>query len=207
MMQHTDCQLTFPYTNSIKIDDDNVKLTYISKISEDRDIFRATLGDGPDSREVIIKFVQHYAVDCHKACHELGFSPELIACEPIAGGWYIVVIEFLEDYEPLSEIRRHSKDEWQVIKIETMEMVTKMHSKGFVHGDMRLPNILIKESGSEHSLKIIDFDWAGMLGEAKYPPFLNQEINWHPDVGFGKKIKKEHDLHLIDMEFQYYIKT
>jgi len=43
-------------------------------------------------------------------------------------------------------------------------------------------------------VRIIDFDWAAMDGNACYPPFINMEnVDWHPDVDVGKTIKKEHD--------------
>ena len=40
------------------------------------------------------------------------------------------------------------------------------HSKGFVHGDIRLLNMVFSEEKSQ----LIDFDFGGKVGEAKYPP-------------------------------------
>lgn len=55
------------------------------------------------------------------------------------------------------------------------------------HGDMRLRNIMLQLRPSEPpttdivqqlSVKFIDFDWAGTVGEARYPLFINKEVSW-----------------------------
>lgn len=56
----------------------------------------------------------------------------------------------------------------------------KAHQDGFVHGDLRSPNIMITTAGPQ----LIDFDWAGKLGNAYYPVDINREIKWPK----GKKV-------------------
>jgi len=42
-------------------------------------------------------------------------------------------------------------------------------------------------SESKPVLKMIDFDWAGMVGEACYPPLLNPKITWSSGAkGYAK---------------------
>jgi 5-methylthioribose kinase len=45
-----------------------------------------------------------------------------------------------------------------------------MHKLGFVHGDLRGPNIMYNAK----YLKVwfVDFDFAGPIGKAVYPPFF-----------------------------------
>ena len=50
----------------------------------------------------------------------------------------------------------------------------KAHQDGFVHGDLRPPNIIITNNGPQ----IIDFDWAGKIGIACYPVDINPEVDW-----------------------------
>ena len=44
--------------------------------------------------------------------------------------------------------------------------VDRLHKAGWVHGDLRLCNVLF---GGDDSVQLIDFEWAGKVGEAKFP--------------------------------------
>lgn len=67
-----------------------------------------------------------------------------------------------------------------------------------VHGDLRNVNILLK-NGDPSQLRLVDFDWADKIGEARYPKFLNTDVDLgRPnDVEAFEFIKPEHDLHMI----------
>ncbi len=43
--------------------------------------------------------------------------------------------------------------------------VQVLHKAGFVHGDLRSVNILVVG----HSVRIVDFEWAGIADCAEYP--------------------------------------
>ncbi|CAG8839669.1 38666_t:CDS:2, partial [Gigaspora margarita] len=142
-----------------------------------------------------VKFTQTYSKGAHSTCFELGLAPKLWAVNNLQKDWKIVVMEYLEEYKPLctfpSEIILKTKD--------AVKNAAKLfHDSGYVHGDLRDENIMIKYENEEIDIKFVDFDWAGREGKAKYPESLNPTINWHPDVGRHKLIKKEHDLHLVD---------
>ena len=54
-----------------------------------------------------------------------------------------------------------------------------MATSKFVHGDLRRPNIMIRNediSTPSPTPIIIDFDWAGIQGQAKYPSSLNTKV-------------------------------
>lgn len=46
---------------------------------------------------------------------------------------------------------------------------------------------------------LVDFDWCGKVGEARYPVDINLdgEIDWHKGVVRGGKLEIEHDLYLL----------
>ena len=50
------------------------------------------------------------------------------------------------------------------------EAVRHLHEGGFVHGDLRRPNVLVAAGKDDTEVKvwIIDFDWAGRCGHARY---------------------------------------
>ncbi|CAG8641359.1 11350_t:CDS:1, partial [Paraglomus occultum] len=115
--------------------------------------------------------------------YNMGFAPELFACEQIAGGWHIniVVMELLMEYCTAYSLAEKYHLSSRTLK-QVKTLVEKMHDLGFVHEDLRLSNILV---GPESSVKLVDFDWAGKIEEAIYPPLINHEISWHPEVKFG----------------------
>ena len=46
-------------------------------------------------------------------------------------------------------------------------------------------------------IKFIDFDWSGKAGEVKYPPFMNNNIDWAVPDPVGKVIEQEHDFAML----------
>ncbi|CAJ0844287.1 2555_t:CDS:2 [Entrophospora sp. SA101] len=66
------------------------------------------------------------------------------------------------------------------LKEKIMEAVEMMHSQGWIHGDMRLKNIMFKQdNNNEWKVKLINFDWAGKEGYASYPLIINRKLPWH----------------------------
>ena len=61
----------------------------------------------------------------------------------------------------------------QNVKSRLIEAMEALHSNRFVHGDLRLQNVLVVGD----SVRIVDFDWAGLEGTARYPKELNMRIN------------------------------
>jgi RIO-like serine/threonine protein kinase len=49
-----------------------------------------------------------------------------------------------------------------------------LHEAGLVFGDLRRPNVLIKETGQgEVQALLVDFEWVGLDNQARNPPSLN----------------------------------
>jgi Ser/Thr protein kinase RdoA (MazF antagonist) len=72
---------------------------------------------------------------------------------------------------------------------------------GNVHGDLHDFNIFARHDGlsGDWHIQFIDFDTAGVEGSVTYPWWLNKRLKWHKDAVAGAIIRKEHDLHLIDV--------
>ena len=47
-----------------------------------------------------------------------------------------------------------------------------------VFGDLRGPNIMVTKKGE---VKLIDFNWAGIDGQAKYPSLITVALSMWPD--------------------------
>ena len=57
------------------------------------------------------------------------------------------------------------------VKCKVQSIVETLHEGGFVHGDIRDANLLIDEASftsDDVAVHLIDFDWAGCIGEAKH---------------------------------------
>jgi serine/threonine protein kinase len=54
-----------------------------------------------------------------------------------------------------------------------------LHAANLVFGDLRPPNVMITKA---KEVKLIDFDWAGDLGQAQYPCLISPSIHWPTEV-------------------------
>ena len=164
---------------------------YTCQPIEDKLIFFAIL---PGKREVCIKFVRHYSKDTHVACASLGCAPKLHAFETLPGGWFMVVMDRLapEEYDTLWEVgpTKHSFDMMK-------NHLVQLHQKGYVHGDVRDTNIMV--SKRDGTCMLVDFDWAGKIGDVRYPMNVNRAGIWRPSGAVdGRLILAEHDLAMLD---------
>ena len=142
---------------------------------------------------VAVKFVR---ISYGKVVHELlagkNLAPKLYSVSPLPGGWLAVVMEKVKGV-PIST----STD--PAIEESLMTAVQLMHSKGYVHGDLRPQNILVVDN----RVCILDFDWAGEYPNARYSNQLNMDCNWAPAVKCGGIIEKEHDMYQFKSLFSF----
>ncbi|KAI6010555.1 hypothetical protein EDC04DRAFT_2905818 [Pisolithus marmoratus] len=114
--------------------------------------------------------------------------PRCAGFKKIPGGWFMVVMDDLSnDYETLANMS---------VPVPTKSLIRAklagFHKAGFVHGDIRDTNIMVSKSDNTQ-FRIIDFDWAGIAGEVKYPAFLNPEVRRPEGATDGEFILAEHD--------------
>jgi len=82
------------------------------------------------------------------------------------------------------------------IKERMKVILAALGEKGFVHGDLRSPNVFVSKEGD---VKVIDFDWSGLEDETFYPD-VNYRALWPSGVGCGKQLKKAHDWCLYQLQ-------
>ena len=194
-IEHLQDNCWFPCINKIDLEEGTAIIKYKERHSIHRNLWIVEIQAKNMQAKGLVKYTQKYSKEAHNTCFELGLAPKLWAINNLHQGWHIIFMEYLEEYQPLhtfrSEIFSQTKN---VVK----NAVKSFHDSGYVHGDLRDENIMIKYENGKIDIKFVDFDWAGREGEAKYPESLNPTINWHPDVGWHKLIKREHDHHLVD---------
>ncbi|CAG8487826.1 3297_t:CDS:2 [Paraglomus brasilianum] len=194
----------FPYPCSFKtFDNRNVEFIYSNQLSEGKLLF-IVQGQNEEFKDklMIVKFTRKYCEDAHRYCAEKGIAPECFAFNNLPGGWNIVVMEYLAEYQSLYYILKNDRKNQKKLVQKAKAAARLMHKGGYVHGDFRTSNIMV--SNDMEDMKIVDFDWSGRVGEALYPYFMSQDVPWHKDVDCGKPIIVEHDLDLLkrSMEFE-----
>jgi len=120
-----------------------------------------------------------------------GFAPQLHSVITKENLWNVVVMDYIPEGEPFS-LKKHGD-----LYSQVENAVEVLHTEGYVHGDLRSPNIIVHKS---KQIFILDFDWAGKEGEVFYPlvnpEAFGDDCESH-GIAFGEPIKKEHDLHML----------
>ena len=141
-----------------------------------------------EGQEVVVKFARlNYGEEVHKYLGEQQLAPRLISCSQLPGGWCAVIMEKIYGSMLNSPVSAE-------VKTALKTAVEVMQVKNLVHGDLRPQNILVVGN----KVRLLDFDWAGNEGTARYPKALNLRTGpWHSDVSPGGIVTKEHDLFQI----------
>ncbi|KIO01674.1 hypothetical protein M404DRAFT_722430 [Pisolithus tinctorius Marx 270] len=180
----------FPYPTSFKPLGSNANATKEFKYTSqypNKLIFFGTLAGEP----ICIKFVRHYSVEVHRFSASRGRAPALHGFDTLHGGWYMVVMDSLDGYKDLCDV-----DPPPLVFERIRTHLDELHQHGYVHGDVRSMNIMVLESDMTEFM-FIDFDWAGKIGEVRYPLNVNREI-WRPSGVFDwAPIEAKHDMAML----------
>ncbi|KAF8060635.1 hypothetical protein FPV67DRAFT_1631455 [Lyophyllum atratum] len=193
----------FPYpTQFTALGGAKHEFDYLSQVMPDKLLFHGKQrlnGDG-----ICIKFSRGYSKDAHLSCASTGAAPKLLGFDIVPGGWFMVVMEwFGEDYMSYFDYRHlplNSHPELpRPLRDEIRRSITRLHATGFVHGDIRDVNLLVAKNG-EAKFRLVDFDWAGRIGEARYPMNIySGDDLWRPDSAYdGEPITVEHDVQMME---------
>ncbi|KAH7908691.1 hypothetical protein BJ138DRAFT_1157089 [Hygrophoropsis aurantiaca] len=123
--------------------------------------------NGADTKCIVVKFAQSYSAELHHLFVKRRMAPVLLFCGSI---------------HQSRELYRTQK-----VRQRVNAIVDYAHAEGFVLGDIRPPNILV---GDNDDIRMVDFDWAGKDGEARYPTCRPTAL-----------ITKAHDSAMIDKWF------
>ena len=82
--------------------------------------------------------------------------------------------------ETLTQIKEETNAQTtEKVQLELRRAFDLLYDHGMVFGDLRPPNIMIIKA---NEVKLIDFNWAGENGQAKYPYLMSPGINWPEGV-------------------------
>ncbi|PVF96566.1 hypothetical protein CPB86DRAFT_708723 [Serendipita vermifera] len=183
------------YTNGSNT---RVEFDYKARLDEDKLLFRVLTRE--DGQERIVKFTQKYSKQAHEYSAAHGIAPILYAVERIGGGWMMIVMEYLnkDNYTLLRDSSIPLENRSNIVA----NAVSILHQGGYVHGDIRDVNIMVRcdwnAVDSSSGIKLLDFDWAGLDGQAQYPANVNHEGIRRPQEAIdGQHITKDHDITMV----------
>lgn len=177
-----------------------------------------TSNDGGSTTDVVVKVCRQYECNVHVEVAARGFAPALHG-RAVVGDWMVIVMDLLScDWRPLA---RSAGAACSAAVVDcaaeaygTAFAVTPSGAR-FVHGDARGPNIMCRPSAAaegRYDIMFVDFEFAGVECEARYPLSLNPEA-FEPVVArvaacdgcepeevelAGMLIRQEYDLALIE---------
>jgi serine/threonine protein kinase len=186
----------FPYPVSFTSDTSGLPKDFIyhSWVKSRKLIFRGEISDTHE--KICIKFTQCYSAQVHKFCASINCAPRLLGFESLHGGWHMVVMEDLNDYFDLFGSLL-APDRVDAVKGRLGEVLGQMHQQGFVHGDVRNVNVMVTKDPTP-AVMLVDFDWAGRIGEARYPMNVNREDVYRPEGAVDNElILAEHDMSML----------
>ena len=165
-------------------------LVYTNRIC--RNVFHG-LQNGKD---VIIKFVNHrYGFCIHKDLASKGLAPRIIHHQRLKADWQVIIMEYVEQRYRITELSTWEKEE------NADRILGALDESNYVHGDLRLPNLILSDNGKTQTIMVLDFDWAGVEGTVSYPNSLNVfDIDWPEGVHAGGTILKSHDKKMLFKE-------
>jgi hypothetical protein len=170
----------FPYTTSFTDAPrrQNVHFRYLGFMQDDPACvtYRAEITDKDGTAtgdRVVVKFVASYGEEVHDFLAQVGMAPTLRYCGPfyqktglsddlprpaqrappglfLRSNMRMVVMDFI-DALPWDQNPQDARE-------QIREVLTVLHTNGYVFGDLRQPNILFDK---DKKVKLIDFDWSG----------------------------------------------
>ncbi|CAJ0847438.1 10441_t:CDS:2, partial [Entrophospora sp. SA101] len=156
---------SYPYVCSFKgADNTIVNFEYKHRLLHHKLLFLVEPDKINDSC-LLVNFVKKYGEDVHRFCHEAMISPKLVAVNPLAGGWMLVVMEYLsaDSFISLCDALLTNVEKHEALEL-AIDAAKKLHNAGYVHGNLCSSNLMI--STKDKRICILDFDYAGRKGEA-----------------------------------------
>ncbi|KAI0808232.1 hypothetical protein C8Q74DRAFT_1189856 [Fomes fomentarius] len=198
----------FPFRN-FYVDDSGTRheFTYVSSIGSRR-AFRVV----EDGTPLCVKFSKRYSLEAHKTACDAGIAPALRAVNAVCDWIMIVMDDITAEYSNTMWDIKYSGKKKPAVSLEEVQKQVEaklkvLHAKGLVHADVRDVNVLMRNEdvpAGKADFQIVDWDWAGRLGEVRYPRAINREgIARPPNAMAGEAITAEDDMWMASQLSRY----
>ncbi|KAK2459963.1 hypothetical protein APHAL10511_007969 [Amanita phalloides] len=181
---------------SCRLDTPNVKMKFriLQRYPDEQDNHYLYIAEILDKKLILVKFTKRYSIELHALCASRGRAPRILGFERIAGGWSVIAMEYIHPAVHPSESTDLTRlcDQWADLR----ELVRSFHGEGWVHGDLRRPNMICNGE------TVMLLDWGGKIGEARYPTALLCDELRNGRHNTDAKITKDDDLRVLENAIQ-----
>ena len=154
-------------------------------------------------QDIVVKFVDRYGQRAHEILADQDFAPKLLYCgsphlddeDPSYESISMVVMEYVDGNTFAVAKKKMSEESIRNVRSQVERALQLLHNSGLVFGDLRPLNVMITKDGR---IKLIDFNWAGVEGQVKYPSLISSGIIWAKGVEALAVIRKEHDWEMFE---------
>ncbi|KAH9062330.1 hypothetical protein EDB87DRAFT_1559239 [Lactarius vividus] len=177
----------FPYLTSFTAGDGSVtEFRYLRSLEQDAACVTYLAETLSNKRKVVVKFVSRYSKEVHKFLAHEEYAPSLLYYGPLPNGGLSSI--FLEPTPPSPYWRPNlmymvvmdyidtRRDAPHDVSAQIQTILTRLHSNGYVFGDLRKQNILFDADGK---VKLIDFNWCGRYDMSDTDEGLPDEMRQH----------------------------
>ena len=158
------------------------------------------------AQDIVVKFADRYGERAHCLLADEDLAPRIFFCgspclnneQPSYHSISMVAMEYI-DGETLAKAKPSlNKETIEIVRSKLQQALGLLHGRGLVFGDLRSQNVMVTKA---KQVKLIDFDWAGEEGQAKYPHLISPGIDWPEGVKALAVIQRVHDLEMLNRLF------
>jgi serine/threonine protein kinase len=197
----------FPSITAYRHSNEVIHFEYVGYLENCPDCItlRARTNTEP-AQDIVVKFVDRYGERAHRLLADKDLAPNILFCgsprlddeQPSYHSISMVVMEYI-DGEPLAQVKEEMNAQTtEKVQLELRRALDLLHDHGLVFGDLRPPNVMITKA---QEVKLIDFNWAGEKGQAKYPYLISPGVDWPEGVKALAVMKTDHDLDMLSKLF------
>ncbi|KAJ6584875.1 hypothetical protein B0H19DRAFT_926261, partial [Mycena capillaripes] len=149
----------------------------------------------PEGQEVIVKLARRYNIWAHEILAEMNLAPRLYYHCVVRGGLTMVVMEKVAGIVASHWGYYHQETPLphSVLK-DVRRAIEALHNHNIVFGDLRPRTSWF---ANEFRAVLVDFDWAAIAGQGRYPATLSDLNVWAPTVAPYDVMEEEHDIYML----------
>lgn len=147
----------------------------------------------------------------HTARAKSGLAARLIQCMQSPGGCSMVVTEHLlpqDGWTMLYSIK--NSQQRKAAYAATVVTLDRAHAEEVTcsenastsgraaHGDLRGPNVMVRQQCGSWQVKFIDSEWAGIANKGCYPYNMVESPVFHAEARAGQLLQQHHDRLSLD---------
>lgn len=166
----------YPYLRHFEVDGHRTDFRYDRILFPNKLVFQASVGSGTNKRAIIVKFAESYNVEAHRLLAEAQLAPALLYVSS-EHGIKVAELSMIVMEKVQGQDLTRFKSVPRCVKDNVSDALELLHKRRIVFGDLQPSNVMVvvDDQGQIVGGMLVDFDWCGIDGEAKYPATMGME--------------------------------